>query len=433
MHRFTTTTVLLGLTLSLPVSAQTPAQAACTLVTADGHSYAAAMTGIDADMNLKMAPADGVPPTIPCRSIAEIRFGPPGHSDAPTLRPSDPPTPRRPLPHPEDIQVVLVNGDTLLGTLEPAEGDLLPVRSESLGVVKLRLESLSEVVFLANRKALPAQKPDTSQGDVAVPVKGGLNFGSVTAIGRAGVEFYSKVFQQAETYTPDQLAAVYFTRLTDPAPEPETLLAIAIAADGSTFRGRIEGFTEGKLRLATFHRAPGPDGKPLVLEIPADRLATIYFKNGDVVYASDLDPVRTDEYPLMIRPVKAPANEPALFKYRRDRSVEGNRLSIRGREFRKGLGVHARSELVYPAAGRFKTFAATVGIDDERGGSGSGVFVVKADGKEIYRGELLHGISSAADLSVPVAGAKEVTLLVEFGDDGGVHAHADWGGARFLK
>jgi hypothetical protein len=277
-------------------------------------------------------------------------------------------------------------------------------------------------------------------------VKGGLNFGSVTALGRGGIDFYSNVFKQVESYAPDQVAAVYFARLEEPPPEPDALLAIVIGVDGSTLRGIPESFADGTLRLRTLLPAPRAragdgaaapaEGKPapLVLGIPAGRISAVCFKNGDVVHASDLDPVRTDEYPLLIRPAKPSPHEAALFRFRKDRSVEGNPLRIAGREFRKGLGVHARSELVFAAAGRYRTFAATIGIDDERGGAGSGRFIVQADGKAVFQTEgPLRGGAPGVDIRVPVAGAREVTLLVEFGDDGGVHAHADWGGARFLK
>ena len=404
-----------------PATAPRPDSGAeAELVLADGKTLKTWVLSADADGNLKTVGDAGAPSSVPCRSVAEVRFAAAAGG----------PPPFR-VPRPEEVHVLLAGGDVLRGSIEPAEGDALTVRSPGLGVVRLRLESVAEIRFPANRNALPPKPPDTSQGDVLAPVQGGIDVGSVTAVGRDGVVFFSKVFQQTETLPPARLAAVYFTKLSEPPAEPDTLLAIVMLADGSSFRGRIEGFAGDRLRLVTLHRAPGGDA-PLVLEAPAAKIAAVYFKNGDVVYASDLEPVRTDEYPLAVRPAGRSDDLP-FFRHRRDASVEGTPLRIRGREFRKGIGAHARSDLAFATEGRFRTFAATIGIDDERGGAGSGVFVVKADGKEVYRSPLLRGTSPPGEIAVPVAKAKEVSLVVEFGDDGGVHAHADWGGARFLK
>jgi pimeloyl-ACP methyl ester carboxylesterase len=67
-----------------------------------------------------------------------------------------------------------------------------------------------------------------------------------------------------------------------------------------------------------------------------------------VVYLSDIKPVRfsSDKGPLGL-----------------DRTTDGYKLTLGGKQYEKGLSVHPDAEIVYEIGGRFKAFECVVGID----------------------------------------------------------------------
>ncbi|GGL67373.1 hypothetical protein GCM10010840_01700 [Deinococcus aerolatus] len=105
---------------------------------------------------------------------------------------------------------------------------------------------------------------------------------------------------------------------------------------------------------------------------------------------------------------------------------DGTRLSIGGRVFASGLGVHAASEIRYALGGQCSTFSALVGIDDEVGQRGSAQFRVYGDGTLLFDSGLRRGGNPALALNVSVAGVKELRLSVSDGGDNNYYDHADW-------
>jgi fibronectin type 3 domain-containing protein len=108
---------------------------------------------------------------------------------------------------------------------------------------------------------------------------------------------------------------------------------------------------------------------------------------------------------------------------------DGRTLTINGVQYAKGLGVHAQSEVVYALGGRYKTFFADLGVDDEVGDQGSVVFQVWLDGKLIFTSPMLYGRDPALPVAVDVDGGSQLKLVVD-GGDGALDDHADWAGAR---
>lgn len=124
----------------------------------------------------------------------------------------------------------------------------------------------------------------------------------------------------------------------------------------------------------------------------------------------------------------------------RDRSQDGNMLTIEGVTYASGLGMHAglagRDPEVHASFkldGAYDEFLSDVGIDDESRTMGSAVFQVWVDGrKEFDSGKMAH-TERAKSLRVRVSGAQMLRLVVLDGGDGQDWDHADWGGARLLK
>ncbi len=114
------------------------------------------------------------------------------------------------------------------------------------------------------------------------------------------------------------------------------------------------------------------------------------------------------------------------------KSVDGHPLKIGQQTFAHGVGTHAAGEFTIDLHGAARRFEARVGVDAEVGELGSVVFVVLADGKEVYRSPVLHGGEAAQPVSVDLAGVKTLVLAVENGGDDINYDHADWADARLI-
>jgi len=114
------------------------------------------------------------------------------------------------------------------------------------------------------------------------------------------------------------------------------------------------------------------------------------------------------------------------------RSVDGNPIKLKGVAYPHGIGTHARSEFAIELKGEAVRFLAAVGIDDERRGMGSVTFEVLVDGKRAFESGVLRGGDEPKLVSVDLAGAKRLALLVGDADDNIDHDHADWAGALLI-
>jgi len=119
-------------------------------------------------------------------------------------------------------------------------------------------------------------------------------------------------------------------------------------------------------------------------------------------------------------------------KIQRNRSIMEKPMTLGGRTFSRGLGAHATSRILYLLPEGFVTFAATVGKDQEVSG-GSVTFVIQADGREVFRSGIFRNDTPPQEISVPLAGARKLALIVEDAGDNIMADHADWADARLLK
>ncbi len=109
---------------------------------------------------------------------------------------------------------------------------------------------------------------------------------------------------------------------------------------------------------------------------------------------------------------------------------DGGPIVLNGVTHAKGLGVHAVSEIRYNLGGSCTSFQASVGVDDEVGAMGSVVFLVFADGVQLFSSGTMTGSSVTQTVDVDVTGRAELLLRVTGGSDWIDYDHADWASAR---
>ncbi len=186
-------------------------------------------------------------------------------------------------------------------------------------------------------------------------------------------------------------------------------------SDGSLFSAWIERADGGSLRLAI--------SIGMTVDLPTSEILNISVDSDRVVYLSDLSIVNQRNEGILHR------SWPVMM----DRSISGGPLSINGRVFDKGIGVHSFTEVSYDTEGKYETFAATIGIDDSVRPRGNAVFRVLGDGTVLFESGAVTGRDRGRDIIVDVVHVNQLTLIVNYGDELDLADYADWGGARLLK
>jgi hypothetical protein len=109
------------------------------------------------------------------------------------------------------------------------------------------------------------------------------------------------------------------------------------------------------------------------------------------------------------------------------KSVENNVIKIDRRIFEFGVGSHAKSRLAWDLNGAYRKFHSYIGLDDESACGNGAIWVVKGDGRELYRSKVLTS-REIDSLRVDISGVN--VLELETLDNGDRDCdHANWAGA----
>ncbi len=115
----------------------------------------------------------------------------------------------------------------------------------------------------------------------------------------------------------------------------------------------------------------------------------------------------------------------------KNRSVWEREMTIGGKRFRRGLGTHSNSEIVYKLDGTYRRFQAWAGPDTATYGTLG--FTVIVDGEKRWEsGKMVRG-DPPQQVDVDITGARELRLLVDDAGNGISGDHADWADARLLR
>lgn len=234
--------------------------------------------------------------------------------------------------------------------------------------------------------------------------------GTLIAVGPEGGRF---LFGERERTF--RWEAVCGLALAEPAVPPQKPHAVIELIDGQSLTGDLT-TGENQFQLTTDWL-----DQPISLQPP--QISAINLRNDRVVYLSDLTPTAESSEGILH------AGSPM----RPDRNVANETMRLSGREFTKGLGVHAMSTLTYRLDGAYATFAATIGIDDAVRPRGSVVFIVQGDNKELFRSQPITGKDQAQDITIDITGIDELKLIVDYADELDLSDFADWANARVVK
>ncbi len=155
-------------------------------------------------------------------------------------------------------------------------------------------------------------------------------------------------------------------------------------------------------------------GQSVVLE--AERIVRLDVIGGRWQWLSQQQPISFEHTPMLS----------LNWAYANDHNVLGGPISVAGKTFEHGIGVHSRSSLTYDLKGLYDAFVTSFGVDDDSGPFADVDVAVFVDGQRRFekahvRRGVLHG-----PVRLDVKRAKRVTLLVDFGENGDVQDRLNW-------
>jgi hypothetical protein len=189
-----------------------------------------------------------------------------------------------------------------------------------------------------------------------------------------------------------------------------------VLSDGSRFAFRAPRLEGTTLRGTTLL------GPPFAVEL-AD-VVRLDLRDDKYFPVSFLKPARYEHTPYLGVPWALGVNA----------NAEGRGLRLGGSFYDRGLGMHSAARATFAVPQGMRFFDSLVGLDEVAGKNGSARVRVLVDGKERDIGradDLRPGV--VLPVRVDVKGARELTLVVDFGEGGDVGDHVNWVDARLVK
>jgi hypothetical protein len=340
-----------------------------------------------------------------------------------SLRRADTPLP----PAPRGAQLVFVNGDRVPGKVVKLKGDDLLFLPGGEGHPEWRVP-LSALSVIRTAADAGGHAPDVRRlaaerrrRDVLHLTNGDLLEGVLAAFDPdEGLRL--EVGDKKVNVDADKVAAVALNTELARLPRPQGAYAHLVLADGSRLALASAASDGGVLTGKTVFGLP--------VRVPLGRVVALDLYHGVAVYLSDLKPKDEQYRPYL------PGDR---LRYVRDGSAldgapAGGELRLRDGTHDKGLGMRSTMRLTYDLGGDYRRFEALVGLD-RAAGDGAVRVRVLVDGKAHEPGgpgELTWD-NGPRPVRVDVTGARELTLVVEFGRRGGVRDNVDWADARLIK
>jgi hypothetical protein len=361
-----------------------------------------------------------VPERIPLDEVEEITFGHKGDERKPETSP---------------LRVYLVNGDVLYGA--PDDGpeddeDYFTLKGTRLGSISIKIDAVKRIEVVRNVQPNTLPEPE-GRSDIAFLAADGDNpaeadpGAALVRIVKDGVYLYNEILDgdnyEGTKFAWSRLRGVVCWR-GEHSPYMK-LLGICTLRDGSVIRGVVKSWGEGKLTIT--HNVLKSD-----ISLDENALISVTMKNGKYVYLSDMEFGAPPEE----RPYFLPSDfnyDDYLFKVRRDQAQGGGAITIGGKTYAKGLGVHAISRLTFDLNRGFKRFLCDIGLDDTAGELGDVEFKVYADGKLVYESGVLRRSAGAKEIDINVLNVSKLVLEVTAGGDDDVLDRANWANAKVVR
>lgn len=324
----------------------------------------------------------------------------------------------------------LSNGAEIVSHLLTIRGNDVLLESAVLEQVRLPRGAVSAVIFdmpADHQSARALEKRITSvaaDDDNLLFTNGDQLTGQIVELVKDKLVFKSAVADVLVDRA--RVAAVVFRRanLNDQVAEPGLKVWVGLR-DGSRMLARSIDVNKADV-----------DDAPARIELLAGDAVSVKTNDivalqpigGDAVYLSDLNDAGYRHIPFLSQ----------AWDFRRDTNVTGGPLVADGHRFLKGLGMHSAARITYNLDREYRAFQSALAIDDSTEGRGSvtcRVFTDDGSGqwRLKYESPVVRGGERPIPVDVDLAGAKRLSLLVDFADRGDEQDHVNWLDARLIR
>ena len=371
-----------------------------TLTTADFRNASVTLKGIGAD-GLKVADVgQGAERTVPMDQFLQLE------------RPLAATQPTAGQPANSKFILHLAGGDQLAGEPVALAGEDLVWNNAAAGEVRVPMAGVGAMTR-------PGQQPPDRRTteDVVTLANGDAVRGIIAGLEGGKVSVQAPDAAEPVAVPVDSVARIQFASTG----------AAGAAAAGPSFRLRLSdssslpakslAFTDGKLS------ADLGDGKPRPVDL--SRVAAIEQLNGPAAWLSRRPPAETVYVPFF--------GTSQDYAPRMDATVDGSReLRFGGKTFRRAIGVHAYSRLTWPLDGTYAAFRTQYAVDDRLPHADMTVRI-KLDDKVIHEKHNAGAGTMSPIITADLAGAKTLTLEVDFGAGTDVQDRLVWLEPALLK
>jgi hypothetical protein len=143
-----------------------------------------------------------------------------------------------------------------------------------------------------------------------------------------------------------------------------------------------------------------------------ENIARIDFSSGKLLYLGDLKPESVAWTPYFGGREPLPSMK-RFYAPRFDSGFDSHLLRLGKVEYRKGLALYSRTEIVYRLPERFGRFLAVAGIADAVRPGGKVRLVIRGDDRVLFEGGL-SGSEPPRPIDLDISGVRRLTILVDF-------------------
>ncbi len=314
-----------------------------------------------------------------------------------------------------DQGVVLLSGEVIAGVVVSLQADKLTLASDHFGTLVLPLAGVQQLVLspcpLSGFSGASGQRAGASQSG-AILSNGDQLAGTVSFVNDAviGINNGRRIVEVARSRVAQlRLAAgapAPAPAPANPAKAPAALQHLRLVT-GERLDGHVEALDEQALAIETAWGG--------IQHVPCSLLASLWSEGGPLTPLALVKP----------QAVKQIGQFDEAFAPVADRNLHGGFLAVAGARAERGLGCQARCEMSFALDGAYSALVGAVGIEDDAGALGAAAFQVFVDGKIAFNVAARAG-APAQPMAVPLAGAKLLQLVVDFGSGGGLAGAADW-------
>lgn len=313
--------------------------------------------------------------------------------------------------------VLLPDGDLLYGRVIGSIADALWMETEDLGRLVVPLDGMVSLLLVATsdstyRRALAWAQSSRRRDADEVQLRNGDVLGGF--INQIDEQVVALDINGQETKLPlGRVSAIRFAAAKQHNSEPPYFLLTMRQS------GRIK-LHEATLRGVELDARAGFGER---VRVPLERIAAIDLIGGDWDRLPQHEPISFEHTPMLS----------LAWTYLVDRNVRGEPLRVNGETYERGIGVHSRSRLIYDLRGEYRELVTFFGLDDDSGPLADVTVIIKVDDQRRYEQKNVRAGKLHGPVRLDVTKARQLELIVDFGEHGDMQDRFNWIDPALIK